>query len=148
MKREQFFRTLGVSAGSLLFVPYLVSCSKSSGIADPVTGGTSGGAVDFTLDLSLTANSGLNTNGNSLINGGVIVARTSSSTFLAVAAACTHEGAQIQFDSANNRFKCSNTGAGHGSIFTGGGAVVSGPAPTALKTYNTQLTGTKLRVYA
>ena len=151
MKRQQFLTTLGVSAATVLFVPYLVSCSKSNSIdsgTGPGPGSGTGGAVDFTLDLSLSANSALNTNGNSIINSGIIIARTSSATFLAVAAVCTHEGSQIQFDSANNRFKCSNTGAGHGSIFTGSGSVISGPAPTALRTYNTQLSGTMLRIYA
>ncbi len=147
MKRQQFFTTLGVSAATILFVPYLVSCSKSNSV-DSGAGPGPGGTVDFTLDLSLPVNTVLNTNGNSLINSGVIIARTSSATFLAVAAVCTHEGSQIQFDSANNRFKCSNTGAGHGSVFSGSGSVVSGPAPTSLRTYNTLLSGTMLRVYA
>ena len=147
MKRKEFFTTLGISAGTVMFAPYLVSCSKGNAVADPGTGGTPG-AIDFTLDLSLPANAALNTNGNSMTNSGVLIARTSSGSFVAVAAACTHQGSAILFDNANTRFNCSNTGAGHGSQYSIGGAVIAGPAPKALKLYNTQLTGTKLRVFA
>ena len=147
MKRKEFFTALGVSAGTVMFAPFLVSCSKGNSVADPVTGGTTG-TLDFTLDLSLAANSSLNTNGNSVVNSGVIVARTSTGTFVAVASVCTHQGSQVMFDSGNNRFNCSNTEAGHGSQYSINGAVIAGPAPKALKLYNTQLTGTKLRVFA
>jgi cytochrome b6-f complex iron-sulfur subunit len=146
MKRNQFFNVLGITAGTVMFAPFLVSCSKSSSVLNP--GGGNGGAVDFTIDLSLPAYSTLNTNGNSLISGGVVVARTSAGAFVAVASVCTHEGAQILFDNSNTRFNCSNTGAGHGSIYSINGLVVTGPAPKALKLYNTQLTGTMLRVFA
>lgn len=147
MKRKEFFTALGLSASTVMFAPFLVSCSKDNSVADPGTGGTTAG-LDFTLDLSVAANSALNTNGNSVINSGVIIARTSTGTFVAVASACTHQGSQIMFDNGNNRFNCSNTEAGHGSQFSINGAVIAGPAPKALKLYNTTLTGTKLRVYA
>ena len=148
MKRNEFVKALGISAGTVMFAPFLVSCSKGTSVADPGTGGTTPKGVDFTLDLALAANDALNTNGNSLINSGVIVARTSSGAFVAVASACTHQGAQVVFDNANNRFNCSNTGGGHGSQFSISGSVVAGPAPKSLKLYTTQLTGTKLRVFA
>ena len=146
MKRSEFFSALGISAGTVIFAPFLASCSKDSNItADPgpsPSGG--GGAVDFTLDLTLPANSSLNNNGGSLIKSGVIVARTSTGAYVAVASACTHQGVTIDFESGNNRFHCS----GHGSNFGVNGSVINGPAVTALKMYNTLLTGTSLRVYA
>jgi len=143
MNRHQFFAVLGVSAGTVLFAPFLVSCSKSNTLpVDPLPVGGSG-AIDFTLDLTLPANSALNTDGGSLIKSGVIVARTSG-VYVAVASACTHQGATIAFDNANTRFHCAN----HGSNFGTGGAVINGPATTALTMYNTLLTGTSLRVFA
>ena len=147
MKRKEFFTALGVSAGTVMFAPFLVSCSKGSSVADPGTGGTLSGTVDFTLDLSLPANAALVTVGGSVINSGIIIAHTASG-YVAVASACTHQGALVQFDNANNRFNCVNTGGGHGSQFATSGAVTAGPAPRALKLYNTALAGTKLRVYA
>jgi cytochrome b6-f complex iron-sulfur subunit len=145
MKRKQFFTALGISAGTVLFAPYLISCSKDNA-TDPgsTPGGSTGGTVDFTLDLSLPANSALNTNGGSLINSGVLVAKTSAGSFIAVASLCTHEGFILGFNSSTSQFHCSN----HGSNFTTAGAVVNGPATSALKKYNTTLTGTSLRIYS
>lgn len=141
MKRNEFLTALGISASTVIFAPFLTSCSKSSTEPDPGPGG--GGGVDFTLDLSLPANSALNSNGGSMLKSGVIIARTSTGIFVAVASACTHEGYTIMFESANNRFHCAN----HGSNFNTNGSVVNGPATTALKMYNTSLTGTSLRVF-
>jgi len=147
MNRQHFFSVLGVSAGTVIFAPFLVSCSKSSNVL-PVTPGTGGtGGLDFTLDLTLAANSALNSNGGSVITSGVIVARTSTGSYIAVASACTHQGYALAF-SSDNQFHCQNPAAGHGSIFASNGSVTNGPAVTALKTYNTSLSGTSLRVYA
>ena len=82
MKRKEFFTTLGISASTVMFAPFLVSCSKSSGVADPGTGGTPSGTVDFTLDLSVAANSALTAVGGYLVNSGVIIAYTSSTYWI------------------------------------------------------------------
>ena len=146
MKRHEFFSIIGISAATVAFAPFLTACSKSSGVAaDPVVPPASG--VDFTIDLSLAANAALLTNGGSLIKNNVIVAKTSAGTYAAVASACTHEGAAIQFDNANTRFICSNQSGGHASKFSTSGAVTAGPAGSALKMYSTALTGTSLRIY-
>jgi len=137
MKRNEFLSALGISAGTIIFVPFLTSCSKE--VDETIPGGT----LDFTLDLSEPVNAALNTNGGSLYKSGVIVARTATGEYIAVASACTHEGFQIQFESANNRFHCPN----HGSNFATNGSVLLGPATRALKTFNTQLNGNSLRVY-
>jgi len=145
MNRNEFFNAFVLSAGTVIFAPYLTSCSKDSSVTrDPISGPGSGGSLDFTLDLSSAANSSLNNNGGSLLKSGVIVARTAAGAFVAVASACTHQQTTIDFESANNRFHCS----GHGSNFGTDGSVINGPATVALKKYNTQLTGTSLRVYA
>ena len=143
MKRYEFLTVLGVSAGTVIFAPFLASCSKDiTATSDPIPSGASG--VDFTLDLTLAANAPLLTNGGSLVKSGIIVAKTSGGVYVAVAAACTHEGANVVFDSANSKFHCPN----HGSNFGTNGSLLNGPATTALKLYNTQLTGTSLRVFA
>jgi len=147
MKRNEFFAALGVSAGTILLAPFLVSCSKSSmnGVT-PVPPG--GGTIDFTLDLTQPGNAALNSNGGSLVKNGVIVARTSNGDFVAVASACTHQGYTIEYDNANTRFHCPNPAPGHGSNYSTTGSVINGPAVTALQKFTTTLTGTSLRVFA
>ena len=97
--------------------------------------------VDFTIDISKGA---LSANGGFVVKNGVIVARTNSGTFLAVAAACTHEGTNVNYNSSENKFVCPN----HGAQFSSNGSVTKGPANTNLKQYNTSLSGTSLRIFS
>lgn len=147
MERKAFFSSLGFSAGMLFLAPAMTSCSKSldSNSTSSTSGNTnSSGAIDFTIDLSTPTYSALNSNGGSVIKDNIIIARTSAGALVALSAICTHQGSTIGFESASNRFHCPN----HGSNFATDGSVLNGPALTALKKYNTQLTGTSLRVYA
>ena len=146
MKRYEFLSAIGVSAGTVIFAPFLSSCRKSS--MDSTTTPPVGGSLDFTLDLTQSANSVLNTDGGFLLKSGVIVARTSAGTYVAVGSICTHAGYTLEYDNANTRFHCPNPAAGHGSNFSTTGSVINGPATTALKMYNTSLSGTSLRVFA
>jgi len=147
MKRKEFFSTLGISAisaGLLFMAPAVTSCSKDSTI-DPIGGTNTGGAVDFTIDLTSPTYAALNTNGGSVVKDNIIIARTSSGAYVALTSICSHQQYNpIAFESANNRFHCPN----HGSNFATDGSVINGPALTSLKKYNTQLTGTSLRVFA
>ena len=146
MKRKEFFSTFGISAisaGLLFMAPAVTSCSKDS-TTDPVGGTNTGRAVDFTIDLTSPTYAALNTIGGSVIKDGIIIAKTSAGVHVAVAAACTHQGTTVGFESSANRFHCPN----HGSNFGTDGSVINGPAGTALKKYNTTLTGTSLRVFA
>jgi len=137
MKRNEFFSVLGISAATVVFAPFLTSCTKNGG----VLGNSS---VDFTLDLTQAANATLKNNGGSLFKDGVIVARTSSGAYIALASTCTHQGGTIQFQSGNSQFQCPV----HGAIFSANGSVLQGPASTSLQKFNTQLTGTSLRIYS
>ncbi|MEI7830813.1 MAG: Rieske (2Fe-2S) protein [Prolixibacteraceae bacterium] len=145
MKRNEFFSTLGISAGMIYLAPVLASCSKSSIDSVVPAGGGTSSAVDFTLDLTTPAYSALNTNGGSIVKDNIIIAKTSAGAFVAVTSICSHQQYNpISFESAASRFHCPN----HGSNFGLDGAVINGPATSALKKYNTTLTGTSLRVYA
>ena len=146
MKRDQFFSAFGVSAGMLFLAPAISSCSKSLTDTNPnQTGGGTNGTVDFTIDLSSPTYASLNSNGGSIVKDNIIIARTSSGVYVALTSICTHQQYNpIVFESASNRFYCPN----HGSNFGLDGSVLNGPATSALKKYNTQLTGTSLRVYA
>ncbi|MDI9320999.1 MAG: Rieske (2Fe-2S) protein [Phycisphaerales bacterium] len=136
MNRKDFLAQVGLGAAALLVpacIGGLASCSKSSNNA-PTN-------VDFTLDVGTGS---LATNGGYLIHSGVLVARTTSGTFLAVSAACTHEGTNVNYNAGGNNFICPN----HGAQFSNTGAVTKGPASKGLSQYKTTLTGTSLRVYS
>lgn len=136
MDRKEFLSLVGATAGGALLASCFYSCKKNDSETDK--------AVDFTLDLNASSNAVLKNNGGFLVSNGVIVAKTTSGTYVAVASACTHQGTTVQYDSSNNRFHCPN----HGSNFTPSGAVINGPAGSALKQYNTELNGNSLRVFS
>lgn len=145
MERNEFFSALGISAGMIFLAPMLSSCGKSTDYDTTTPGGGNSGKVDFTLDLTSSTYAVLNTNGGSVVKDNIIIARTSSGVYVAVTSICTHQQYNpISFESAANRFHCPN----HGSNFSVDGSVINGPALSALKKYNTQLTGTNLRVYS
>lgn len=133
MDRKQFIALMGAGAAGAMLASCMGGCSK-----------VDNGKVDFTLDLSKSENSALNTNGGYLYSNGVIVARTMSGTYIAVSSSCTHEGTSVRFDGANNRFQCPN----HGARFSTSGAVTLGPATRPLTQYNVTQSGTTLRVYS
>ena len=135
MKRKEFLAQVGVGA-AIVLAPIcfgsLSGCKKTS---------TAPANIDFTLDVSTGA---LSKNGGFLIKDGVIVARTNSGTCIAVSAACTHEGTNINYVASSNNFVCPN----HNAKFNSSGAVTQGPANTNLTEYKTTLTGNSLRVFS
>jgi cytochrome b6-f complex iron-sulfur subunit len=137
MDRKEFLSLVGLSGGSLLMA--CIGCSKS------VNGGITGPpSVDFTIDITQSPNTALQTNGGYIYNSGVIVARTLTGSFIAVQQTCTHESVSVVYQGSKQRFYCD----GHGATFTEAGVVTGGPAPKALKTYNTSLNGNVLHVYS
>ncbi|ALL06242.1 (2Fe-2S)-binding protein [Pedobacter sp. PACM 27299] len=141
MDRKDFLASIGLSAATFALIN-CAGCSKNSNSPSTDTSGPTG--IDFTLDLSLSANSVLNTNGGYLVSNGIIVARTSSGTYIAVQRSCTHESYGLVYQGSANRFYCAN----HGATFSESGTVTNGPASKPLNTYHTQLTGTSLRIYS
>lgn len=142
MDRKDFLAKTGIAALSFAVIS-CIGCSKSSDSAS--TGTTTGPTgIDFTLDLSATANAALLTNGGYLVSNGVIVARTLAGAYISVQHSCTHESYSLVYQGSSSRFYCAN----HGATFSNTGAVTNGPATRALTVYNTVLTGTSLRVYS
>jgi cytochrome b6-f complex iron-sulfur subunit len=140
MDRKEFFARVGFGAAALL-VPACIaglatSCSSDEGKVTPAPTG-----VDFKLDVSTGA---LATNGGSQLINGIVVARANDGTFIAVSAACTHAGTNVDYVASSNSFHCSN----HGANFNSSGGVTKGPATSNLTQYKTTLTGTSLRVYS
>jgi cytochrome b6-f complex iron-sulfur subunit len=127
--RKEFIEQVGVGAAVLFVAACAGSCKK-----------TTTASVNFTVNV---ASGALATNGGYLIQDGVIVARTTSGSFVAVSATCTHQGGTLGFTSSNI-FQCPL----HGATFNTSGVVISGPATTNLQKYNTSLSGSSLRVYS
>lgn len=138
MDRKKFIEQVGIVAGSTILFT-CIGCSKS-GNASPSTAAPSN--VDFTLDLSASANAALSTNGGYVYSNRIIVARTLAGNYIAVSQTCTHETYTVVYQGNNSRFYCAN----HGATFSETGAVTNGPANSALKQYTTALSGTSLRI--
>ena len=154
IERKEFLNLVGISIGAVILQSCLSGCSKTSDPTPavvkpttpipPSTGGTttvsgltgnnllSKGVIDFSVDITKSDFEILKTNGNALVSGDVIIARTKSGDFLVVEKACTHQGTTVDFVSDNSTFKCPN----HGSIYNSGGSVTNGPAARALKSYS------------
>lgn len=138
MERKEFLSLAGLGTASVFAAFCLGGCSKSS------SGGNAPSNVDFTLDLTLPVNTALAAAGGYVYSGGIIIARTTAGSYIAVSQSCTHEGVTVQYQDANNRFYC----PGHGATYSISGAVTGGPAGSALKQYNTALSGNSLRIYS
>jgi cytochrome b6-f complex iron-sulfur subunit len=136
MDRKEFLATLGIGAAAMACSYCLGGCNKEDNVTGPPTN------VDFTLDLTNSAYAALKNNGGYVYNAGVIVARTSTGSYVAVSQTCTHQGTTVQFD--GSQFTC----PAHGSIFNTDGSVARGPAGSPLARYNTSLIGNSLRVYS
>ncbi len=141
MDRKDFLDSIGMSAAAFALFN-CVACKKIDGSSSSDTTGATG--VNFTLDLSMVANAALLNNGGSLVSNGVIVAKAKTGTYVAVQRSCRHESYTLIYQSANSRFYCPN----HGATFSENGSVTNGPASRSLIVYNTQLTGTTLKVYS
>ncbi|MEY5068297.1 MAG: hypothetical protein RLZ47_159 [Bacteroidota bacterium] len=139
MDRKEFLNQVGIGAAALLVpacIGGLAACGKSNtGVPAVPTN------VDFNVDVSSGA---LATNGGFLVMNGIIIARTSTGTFLAVSAACTHQGTNVNYLAGSNKFVCPN----HGAQFSSTGVVTQGPATKNLTSYKTSLNGNTLRVFS
>lgn len=140
LDRKEFFAALGISTATLGILTCLGACSKNSGVVSPAPVVVAG--VDFTLDLTASSNSVLNTNGGFLVSHNILIARTATGAYIAVQQSCTHQSYPLTYQAGSHRFYCNN----HGATFTEQGAVTTGPAQTSLTVYKTLLTGSSLRI--
>jgi cytochrome b6-f complex iron-sulfur subunit len=143
MDRKEFLSVIGVSAAAFTVMNCL-ACSKSSDASSSGNSVSGPTGVDFTLDLTATANAALLTNGGYMATNGVIVAKTTAGAYIAVQQSCTHESYPLIYQGSSQQFYCNN----HGSAFTEAGVVKNSPASRNLTVYNTALTNSSLRVYS
>jgi cytochrome b6-f complex iron-sulfur subunit len=138
ISRKDFIKQLALlGVGTITVASCIGGCANSSSLTAPT-------GVNFTLDLTQSANDVLNSVGGVVRRNGIIIVRVSISEFVAVQEACTHEGTALNWNSSSNGFSCPL----HGARFTKDGAVTQGPASSNLKKYNTSLDGSSLRVFS
>lgn len=141
MNRKEFFARAGFGAAAVLLPACIAGLSSSCSSDDSLSPAPAPTGVDFNVDVSSGT---LATNGGFMVTNGIVIAKTLAGSFIAVSAACTHEGTNVNYNSSGNNFICPN----HNSEFTSVGVVTKGPATSNLKQYNTSLSGNTLRVYS
>lgn len=138
INRTKFLKTLGLNGAALFAATYcagaLTSCTNETGTVSPVAGGT-------TIDLSLAANSKLNTKGNYIIINNIVVANTSDGKFVAVPLTCSHEGRK-EVTYRTNEFYCT----AHGARFSNAGVGLNSDGRGGLKLYTVTQVGTVLTI--
>jgi cytochrome b6-f complex iron-sulfur subunit len=139
MNRRDLIQRVLTGGAVLILVPSVFeSCSKG-GTNDPA-GPAPGSKI--TLDLTLPANAALSNAGGSLITQEVIVINTGGGNYSALSAICTHQGCIVGYNSGTGNIQCPC----HGSVYTTGGIVVTGPAPSPLTKYPVTLSGNILTI--
>lgn len=133
MERRSFIKASCTLCGLALVPGLLNSCSKSS---------TTTKNVNFTLDLSSSTNSALQTVGGSVVSNDVIVIRTGTSSFVALSALCTHQGCTVGYNSNSKQLVCPC----HGGTFDTNGNVLGGPPPKALQKFTVTQSGNTLTI--
>jgi cytochrome b6-f complex iron-sulfur subunit len=135
MERRDFLESIGLGAAFVLTASCLHSCTSSA---------ASTGSVDFTLDLTTSANATLKTKGNYIVTNGVVVALDNNGNYVAATQVCSHaNNPNIYFDGPSSQFRCTV----HGAHFSETGAGLNDNASKGLTIYKTALSGNSLRVY-
>lgn len=136
MDRRNFLKSSCALCGIAVVgsTAFLESCSK--GGVSP-----SAGSANFTLDLSQSSNSALNSVGGYVVSHNVIVVNTGGN-FVALSDICTHQGCHVFYNKNSNDFVCPC----HGGTYNINGQVIAGPPPAPLKKYNVSKSGTVLTI--
>ena len=143
MNRRELIRKVALGGTTLVVLPsVLASCEKEPDPVDNNTGGNGSSGSGLQVDLTLPAYSALNNNGGYVVVSGVIVINTGGGNYTALSALCTHAGCTVSYNAASNNLPC----ACHGSLFTIGGAVVTGPATQPLAVYPVTKSGNILTI--
>jgi len=129
MERRIFIKTACAFCGVAAVVSLAESCKKES--------------VNFTIDLSDPTNAALLTAGNYIYQSQIIIiCVTPSSSYLALASTCTHNGCTVAYNHNTDKLNCPC----HGGVFDTNGTVTAGPPPKPLKKYNTTVNGNLITI--
>jgi len=142
MERKEFLKNLGITgaaAFAVMTLGCLESCSSKTGTFKP------SGTVDFTLDLTDSANAAILVNGGYVIKDQVVIAKNNSGAYIAATIKCSHEGNNnVVYRSSTDNYYCNV----HGAEFDQTGKGLNSNGKGGLTIYNTQLSGTSLRVFS
>ena len=145
MERKQFLKSLGASAAFAIAFPCLHACSKDESADQGDTPVPTG--VDFTIDLESSEAQKLNNNGGFILKNLVVVVRNLEGNFVAASQVCSHQGYDsVRFLDEDGVFYCDVHGSRFGQDGSPLNKIDTEPAK-ALKIFNTELTGTMLRVF-
>ncbi len=140
--RRSLLRGLGIVAVGALIVE--AGCSQSGSSLSTATGAACG--TEQCIDLTDPVNKDLTAAGGAMLldttSDTIMVIRMSATEVVAVSAICTHAGCSMNFNTGTSLIDCPC----HGSQFSTTGAVVSGPANRAVRSYSVTLTGTTITV--
>jgi cytochrome b6-f complex iron-sulfur subunit len=144
MNRREVIQKFLLGGTVLVLVPSVIeSCSKDNSmnpgtttVTPPPPAGTS-----INIDLSLAENSALNTKGSSMVVQNVLIINTGTS-IVALSAICTHQGCTVDYHPTAGDIECPC----HGSVYSISGSVITGPAPSALKSYSVTKTGNVITI--
>ena len=150
--RREFCRGTCQAAGLAAIGAALAACggggpTSASGLGSlaslpQVSGTGASGSITVTVTGTALANVGALALVRSSV-GDVLVARTASEAFTALASICTHQTCEITAYSGST-FVCPC----HGSQFNTSGKVLGGPAPTSLRQYATAFANDVLTITA
>lgn len=131
-----------MQAGAAVVIPVIYSsCSKDDDVdVDPEENNE---PEALTIDLNSETYSKLKTDGNAVIADNIIIANLGDEDFVALSAVCTHEGCIIDYNHSAGNFPCPC----HGSVFSNNGAVVEGPASSAVQKYEITRDGSVLTIH-
>lgn len=133
MTRKDFLEKIGIGAAFALTATCLGSCSKNEPLTD----------VDFTINLTDSANDALLTEGGYLIQDKVVVAKNDAGEYVAATQVCSHEN-KSKIILKNDEWFCTD----HDARFDLSGNGLNDKGSKGLAIYNTELTGDLLRVFS
>jgi Rieske Fe-S protein len=140
LSRREFCAGACQVASCATFTTLASACSGDESPTSP-SGGTSllprltGQFANSRVQVTTTGSALANVDGAAIVEsiaGVFLVARTSTSTFSAIDAVCTHEGCTVN-GASGAIYVCPC----HGSRYNRNGQVVAGPARASLRQYNT-----------
>jgi len=134
MERRTFLARTGGVLSMALVAQLVESCSQSAINPKP--------SANFTVDLTASANSALKTVGGYILQQGIYIICTASSTYVALSSVCTHQGCTVNYSPSSKQFSCPC----HGGLYSITGSVLGGPPPSPLAQYQVTLSGTTLTI--
>ena len=130
MNRRELIRNIAAGTATLFIVPTaFTSCEKED--IDPDNGNGDPADETLTIDLNDSDFSNLGSEGGWVVEDNTIIINTGDD-FIALSSVCTHEGCRVSYNHSETNLPCPC----HGSVFSTTGAVLNGPASSALKKYD------------